>query len=242
MIKKVFFLLLSLFLLFSPEISAKVYLVAVGIADYPGVENDLRVSADDARKIAWLYSKNSDVEYQLLVNQNATKSKIVGTMKALFSKAGKDDIVVLFFSGHGYQGGFMAYDQKLPYNSIRSAMSSSKSRNKMIFADACFSGKIRADRSENNVSFDAAKKANVMLFLSSRSDEVSYESPDKANSLFTLALERGLRGGADANRDRIITAKELFVYVQNKVIKSSNGAQHPVMWGKFPDEMPVMIW
>ena len=55
-------------------------------------------------------------------------------------------------------------------------------------------------------------------------------------------LQKGLRGNADANRDRTITAKELFDFVSEGVIKISNGKQHPVMWGKFPDNMPVMVW
>ena len=62
------------------------------------------------------------------------------------------------------------------------------------------------------------------------------------NGYFTTYLQRGLRGGADANRDRIITAKELFNYVHAGVVKLSNNKQHPVMWGKFSDDMPVMIW
>jgi uncharacterized caspase-like protein len=59
---------------------------------------------------------------------------------------------------------------------------------------------------------------------------------------FTYALQHGLRGGADKNRDRIITAKELFDYVSEKVKKNSGNRQHPVMWGKFSDDMPVMKW
>ena len=81
-----------------------------------------------------------------------------------------------------------------------------------------------------------------MLFLSCRSNEVSIETPTKTNGFFTYALQHGLRGGADKNKDRTITAKELFNYVSAKVKKESNDRQHPVMWGKFPDNMPVIKW
>ena len=64
----------------------------------------------------------------------------------------------------------------------------------------------------------------------------------KTNGLFTYALQHGLRGGADVDRDSVVTAKELFNYVSTKVNKDSNGKQHPVMWGKFPNKMPVMKW
>ena len=62
------------------------------------------------------------------------------------------------------------------------------------------------------------------------------------NSLFTAYLERGFRGGADVNKDRIITAKELFLFVSKGVAEQSLQKQHPVMWGRFDDEMPVMSW
>ena len=86
------------------------------------------------------------------------------------------------------------------------------------------------------------KKSNVMLFLSSRGNEFSNERPDMKNGYFTTYLGKGLQGAADANRDRTITAKELFDYVHKGVIELSFGAQHPVMWGNFPDDMTIMKW
>ena len=62
------------------------------------------------------------------------------------------------------------------------------------------------------------------------------------NSLFTAFLERGLRGGADTDRDRTITARELFTFVSEGVRQRSGERQHPVMWGRFPDDMPLMVW
>ena len=117
-------------------VSAKIYLVSAGISDYPGTENDLRLPVEDAKTITWLYGKNSNVEYKQLLNSNATADNIVSSIKTLFDKAGTNDIVVFFFSGHGYPGGFVAYDKMISYDKIRKAMANSKSKNKMIFADA----------------------------------------------------------------------------------------------------------
>lgn len=223
-------------------LEAKVYLVSVGIADYPGTSGDLTLPARDARTITWLYSKNSTMQYCQLLNKEATKDKIVAAMNKVFSEAGANDIVVFFYSGHGYAGGFCAYDGDLPYKEIRKAMAKSRSRNKMIFADACFSGKIRTGGSSSQSEVADAKKANVMLFLSSRSNEISIERRSMKNGFFTTYLQKGLRGGADADKDRVITAKEIFDYVHTNVVELSKGKQHPVMWGKFSDDMPVMNW
>lgn len=235
--------LIIVFLLTSSTLlQAKVYLVSVGITDYPGTSMDLTLPAKDAETITWLYSKNTNVEYIQLLNEQATMQNVTSSMRKTFAKASTDDIVVLFFSGHGYPGGFVAYDGQLTYTQVRKAMASSKCKNKMIFADACFSGKIRTNGNSSQSSVQAAKKANVMLFLSSRSTETSIERRGMQNGFFTTYLQKGLRGGADANRDRVITAKELYDYVHKGVIEISRDKQHPVMWGKFSDNMPVMTW
>ena len=223
-------------------INAKVYLVSVGITDYPGTSMDLTLPAKDAETISWLYSKNASVVKEQLLNENATMQNIISSMRKTFAQAGTDDIVVLFFSGHGYPGGFVAYDGQLTYTQVRKAMATSKCKNKMIFADACFSGKIRTNGNSSQSSLQAAKKANVILFLSSRSNETSIERRGMQNGFFTTYLQKGLRGGADTNRDRVITAKELYDYVHKGVIEISHDKQHPVMWGKFDDNMPVMAW
>lgn len=234
---------MTVFLLTSTiNLKAKVYLVSVGIADYPGTANDLTLPAKDAQTITWLYSKNTDVEYCQLLNEQGTMQNIVSAMRQTFAKAGDNDIVVLFYSGHGYPGGFIAYDGHLSYRQVRKAMAASKCKNKMIFADACYSGKIRTHGNSSQASAQATKNANVMLFLSSRSNETSIERRGMQNGFFTTYLQKGLRGGADKNKDRIITAKELFEYVHKGVVEISRGKQHPVMWGKFDDNMPVMKW
>lgn len=225
--------------------NARTYLVSVGIADYSGYPSkirNLRITTNDAKTIASLYSRNTSVDYALLLNDKATKARIVKAIKKVFDKAGEDDIIVFFFSGHGYPGGFCAYDGNLSYSEVRKAMSQSKSRNKMMFVDACRSGGIRVDESAASGATSSAKSANVMLFLSSRNNENSIEKRGMQNGFFTTYLQLGLRGNADADRNRVITARELFDFVYKGVTEISGGEQHPVMWGRFNDNMPVMKW
>lgn len=220
---------------------ADVYLVSVGIADYPGTRNDLHRTTNDAIDIYNLYKGNSHAHARLLIDKQATLVNIESTMKDLYKHAKPEDIVVFFFSGHGTNGDFVAYDGSLPYKKIREAMAISKSLHKMIFADACHSGKMRQGKN-NAGTQQAMKQLEVMLFLSSRSNEYSIEYENMRNGIFTNFLLKGLKGYADSNKDRIITAKELFNYVSREVKRESNNRQHPVMWGKFSDDMPVMCW
>lgn len=221
-------------------VQARTYVVCVGINDYVK-QKKLNLCVADADSIRYIFDHQRDAQTTILRNKQATKSNITSTISNLFARATADDIVIFYFSGHGYQGGFCAYDGNMPYSSLRSAISKSKARHKMIFADACFAGKMRKSK-QSEQQQSQIKQAEVMLFLASRSNETSLESRNMKNGHFTDALKRGLRGAADSDRNRTITAKELFNYVSQKVKTSTHDRQHPVMWGKFPDTMPVIRW
>lgn len=234
-------LLLAILVLLPLSAQAKIYLLSVGISDYPGTEYDLRLPHNDAATMQWLYKRNKQAKVCLLMNNKAKVMAVKKALREMASIATADDIVVMFFSGHGIPGGFACYDGFLYYSDIYSIMTSCKSKNKMVFADACFSGTMRQEKDNADASF-IDKNSNMLFFLSCRSNEISIETPKMTNSFFTYALQHGLRGEADKNRDRIITAKELFDYVSERVKKDSGNLQHPVMWGKFSNNMPVMRW
>ena len=230
--------ILSLLLLIcSIQLQAKVYLVSIGIADYPGSKNDLRISDNDAKTVAKVFSATKDTSVRVLVNNEATQSALLNTMHRVFASAQSDDAVILYFSGHGTPGALACYDGLLTYQHIFKTLKGCRARRKIIIADACYAGKMRTGK-QQSADYNAQ---NVMLFLSSRTNEKSMESPYK-NSLFTIFLERGLRGGADSNKDRKITARELYNFVHQGVIEKSRGRQHPVMWGKFNNDMIVIKW
>lgn len=70
--------------------------------------------------------------------------------------------------------------------------------------------------------------------MSSRADEYSIEHPWVGHGFFTQALLKGLRGKADANKDKKITVRELFNYVYNDVQHSTanmEASQHPQLIG-----------
>ena len=230
-------LAIFLFLASIIQLQAKVYIVSVGIADYPGKENDLRISDNDAKTIAKVFLATKDASVKVLTNEDATQSALLSTMHTLFEDAQSDDAVVLYFSGHGTPGALVCHDGLLTYQHIFKMLKGCKANRKIIIADACYSGKMRTSRQQSN----NYNSQNVMLFLSSRTNETSQETQYK-NSLFTIFLERGLRGGADKNRDRQITAREIFDFVHDGVIEASGNKQHPVMWGKFDNNMTIIKW
>ena len=234
---RLFKVLLFGLLVCTVPVQAKVYLVSVGIADYPDTKNDLRISDNDAKTIAKVFNATKDASVSVLVNKDATQSALLSAMHTMFEDAGSDDAVILYFSGHGTPGAIVCYDGLLTYQHIFKMLKGCKATRKIIIADACYAGKMRTSN-QQSASYNSQ---NVMLFLSSRTNETSQETRYQ-NSMFTIFLERGLRGGADVNKDRHITARELYDFVHKGVIEASKNKQHPVMWGKFNNDMTVIKW
>lgn len=238
MMKRFILIALSCVLFAYQAESKNFYMISVGIADYPGTEDDLYLPAEDAKAVAALYETCEMAQTVLLLDSLATTSRIIAEAESLFSKAGEDDVIIFFFSGHGTTGSFFAYDGNLTYDDIRKVFASSKASGKIIFADACRSGAMRqgGHTGRRNAGSD------VMLFFSSRDNEYSIERKSMKNGFFTTCLLKSLKGGADKNKDGTVTAKELFLGVREGVVKLSKDKQHPVMWGNFSDDMPVISW
>lgn len=224
----------------------KLYVVSIGISDYAFI-NDLRYTENDVRSFNNVMKRHTK-NIITLTGKVATHHNTVKSIESVFSKAKKEDKVILFFSGHGYPGGFCCYDMKpngrpngLTYKELQMLFKKCKSNSKIIFADACFSGGVRME-SNNEISESGLRQSNVLFFLSSRTNETSQEMMKGTNGQFTRFLVRGLGGGADYNRDKLITAKELFDFVSKGVRKATYERQHPVMWGKYDDNMVILNW
>lgn len=112
----------------------------------------------------------------------------------------------------------------------------------VVFIDACHSAGISGTklitgrqlvRQENNIiNLYAAKlytETGRAVLTSSDVGEVSEEGAKwgGGHGVFTWALLEGLHGQADDNRDRVITAGELFDYVSGKVRQETDARQNP---------------
>ncbi len=213
------------------------YVFCVGLNSYSMDVGQLRVSTNDAKTIKKVFKKNGHSSVSIITDSAATRAAVLRGMKYCFARAKSNDVAIFFFSGHGTEYGLLCYDGVLKNSEILNELKQCKAGTKMIIADACYSGKLRNDSAWREVY----NGENVILFLSSRTDETSIETVFN-NSLFTIYLERGLRGGADVNKDRTITARELYDFVHAGVSNDSRDTQHPVMWGKFDGNMPIIKW
>lgn len=228
----------------------KTYVVSVGLGDYkyPDIAPSLPCSVNDAKAVSHFFNDYNGSRVFMLLDENATRDHILTVLSKEFAKSTPDDEIIFVFSGHGVPGGLTTYETKdmnsiITYNEIQNIMKSAKARRKIILAMACYSGGLnltKSKKSPNNKTRKRTEKTSVMLYTSSRSDEPSWENSMMKNSFFISRILKALRGAADANKDRKITARELFNYVNPAVIDDTEGLQHPQMWGNFDDSMVVV--
>ena len=92
-----------------------------------------------------------------------------------------------------------------------------------VFLDACFSGADRdnemllADARPVFMEVDEAATRDVTVFSAAGGKEISSAWPEKKHGLFSYYLMKGMRGDADANKDKNITVGELGDYVKENV-------------------------
>ncbi|MCB0662255.1 MAG: caspase family protein, partial [Saprospiraceae bacterium] len=234
----------------------KVWAVVVGVADYDHMPS-LRYTDDDAyRMYAHLKSPEggalSDDQVKILINEEATKENIENTMTDVFSRAGTDDLIILYFSGHGLKGSFLpidydGYNNKLPHEDINAILEASPAKYKLCIADACHSGSLMAMKGEVDGAIEsfyktlAQAKAGTALLMSSKSNETSLESSGLRNGVFSHFLIRGLKGEADFNGDKVVNIQELYDFVYNNVRSYTGNRQSPIIRGDYDKIMPVSV-
>ncbi|MEO0777999.1 MAG: caspase family protein [Bacteroidota bacterium] len=241
----------------STPAEVKVWAVVIGIAAYSHMPV-LRYTDDDAyRMYAFLKSPEggalSDDQIRVLVDEDATKAKITETMAEVFGQAGPNDLVLLYFSGHGLKGSFLpidfdGYNNKLFHDEINTILSESPAKYKLCIADACHSGSLFAMKSgtvesalANYYKTLAQAEAGTALIMSSKSSETSLESSGLRQGVFSHFLIRGLKGEADRDDDKIVSVQELYDFIHGNVRDYTGMRQSPVIQGDYDPKMTVAV-
>ena len=232
----------------------KTYAVIIGIADYENLKSsdDLRYTVNDAMKFyEFLKSKKGgsipETNIVLLLGSQATKDNIVEKSKELFEKAGVNDRVIFYYSGHGWKECFMPYDvtkkgnNMLYFDEVKEIFRCAQCNTKLLFADACFAGTMKESIIKKSAKRNKKKNfnmenVNIAVMMSCKADETSLEMGSLKQGVFTYYLMEGLGGEANKDGNKYITIQELFYYIYQKVQdKASQGRnkQTPELFGKF---------
>ena len=240
-----------------PAPTAKVWALVVGVASYDHMPV-LRYTDDDAyRFYAFLKSIEGgalpDDQVRVLIDEDATRDNVLGTMKEMFGQAGPNDLVIFYFSGHGLNGSFLPFDfdgfnNKIGHEEIAAIFNKTKAKYKLCIADACHSGGILAVRSGETepvltqyYSMLAKSVSGTALIMSSKAEETSLESAGLRQGVFSHFLIRGLKGEADKDHDKAVTVEELYNYIFENVRTYTGNRQSPVIKGTYDPKMPVSV-
>ncbi len=272
-IKKHFLLLFLLFVCLGilvhgqPSTVGNTYALVVGISGYQDAAiPKLNYADKDASMFAkWLQSKagGSVPGYQvkLLTNENASIAAIYAALNWLQDMAGKNDIVYLYFSGHGdmeidsasiSKGYLLAYNSP-PNNYSNNAVSIDDLNNTanvltikngarvILITDACHSGKLAGNffKGKQLTAKNLRSVQNTQVRMTScADDELSAEGPawGGGRGIFSYYLLLGLNGMADTANNKTITVGNLDKYIQaafkdDAILKKDNFKQNPVIEG-----------
>ncbi|MEH2176239.1 caspase family protein [Nostoc sp.] len=222
---------------------AKVALL-IGVSEYEPGLTPLPAAAKDIKAMQRVL-ENTEIggfdEVTLLLNPQQHEMGVA--IQTLFDGRQRDDLVLLFFSGHGIKDengelyfaarntcktdrGVLFKATTLPANFVHDMMSSSRSKREVVILDCCFSGAFAEGMLARDDGFVDVKNQlggeGRAVLTSSTSTQFSFEQQGVDTSTYTSYIVEGLEtGAADRDEDGWISVDELHEYAAKKVQEST---------------------
>jgi|GEM_PF-282100 len=222
--------------------------IIIGISQYQNAGKsglmNLIFADDDAKSfvrslqnLGW-----NESHIKLLTNKDASKRNIEIALESWLTKAGPNDQVILFWSGHGYPDPenqekvyFATYDTDISIpatgyrmDKVRTALEEINAKNVILLADTCHAGKLitRGDGSRgisivpdiNKMARERKVPKGWIFMVGADTDRQAIEHTSWTNGAFTHSLIKGLNGEADGfqsagAKDGVVTMGELKTYM-----------------------------
>ena len=171
---------------------------------------------------------------KLLLDERATAKNIRRHFTWLRRNARPEDMVVVFYSGHGApeEGGtyWVPYDAEIDDldstaisdSYIMRQLSRIRSKRLIMFLDSCYSAAIveKEDKPKALFDQDFFKKfqgTGRVTITASDGKELSLESKELGQGVFTHYLVQALKGKADTNQDGAVELEEVWAHVRRRV-------------------------
>jgi predicted Zn finger-like uncharacterized protein len=238
------------------------YVLAMGVSDYPKSIGPLNFCASDARLLSDAFQKQSktvfaNIEVKLLTDKQCTKQGMMDGLKWLKSKMTPQDVGVVSFSGHGTRDPFGRFylvpadmDPEDPMRTgfpgdvLKDTLDGMPGRLVAIL-DACHSGMAGNDgkdppKADSLVRDLAAEDSGVIVMCASLGREYAIESKLTKAGFYTLGLVEGMSGHGDIDGDGVIYLHELDLYATTRVRQLSMGRQNPT-FSRPPSVQPFPI-
>jgi hypothetical protein len=217
------------------------WLLAVGINDYPGgsVYPDLDFCVSDAKKIVSTFQAQEAKAFgkasvMLIADSERigpTKNNILQALN-FFNNAAPDDIVILYFALHSFSedGDFYLMPSDVRFELPGNPDKSTLIKFSDIIENINTPGKkiFLLDTNEAAYSLRGERGKNTAVFAACGENEMAYEGIIYDGGFFTHAITDGLNG--DAADNGAVTIGSLVNFVTERVGRISRGRQHPVVY------------
>jgi hypothetical protein len=224
------------------------FAVVVGVSKYlqagKGTITNLPFADDDAQAFySTLLALGWDDDHiKCLVDKEATQRAITISLESWLTKAGPDDLIVLFWAGHGFPDPedpekvyFACYDTDptIPatgyrMDRVRQILEERRAKNVVILADTCHAGKLitRGVKALSVTPYIERLKRERrvpkgwIFMVGADTDRQAIEHSSWSNGAFTHCLLGALSGAADGYesagpQDGLITMGELKAYMES---------------------------
>jgi len=218
---------------------AKVALL-IGVSEYDPGLNPLPAAVKDIealRRVLQDPEMGGFDEVKTLANPDAHTMQL--EIETLFDGRTRDDLILLFFSGHGIKDdagrlyfasritrknakGDLIRSTAVPTSFVHDIMNNSRAKRQAIILDCCFSGAFDpALQAKDDGSVDLQSQLGAegrVVLTSSSSTQYSFEQQGSDLSIYTRYLVEGIETGAgDINSDGFVSMLELHEYAASKV-------------------------
>ena len=234
------------------DIYTSQWALIVGIDNYHDFPQ-LNYAVEDAKSIKILLTTQFGFPEEniiLLLDDDATKTGITDAFYILGEKTQSNDAVVVFFAGHGETYKISGSNEDLGYlipidgkmgSLPRSAFSMEAinihaneipAKSMLFLVDACYGGLAAAGQFRSGRKLDIIKGLTKdrcrQIITAGKKEELVVENEKWQHSAFTRVLLDGLQKlEADTDQDGIIMANQLYAFIQNNVLKLTEGGQTP---------------
>jgi hypothetical protein len=222
------------------------YAIVIGVGQRADDDKALAITASDAMAVsnkletACKFPKN---QVKLLTGTETGGSKIIDQLDELAqqTKATKADLVIIYFSGHGYtkNGQYYLINYETDKNDIENTavrgevfiqkINTIHTDKLLLLLDCCHAGGFAGSQSEK-IPFkkeDFLSSANFNRVIITSCEEIEKSFTAEPVSVFTYALIEALHGKDLRNDRKSISVFDLALYVRERTRALTKAAQNP---------------